>query len=337
MIRVGYLPCTQDPPSGANMTRVINEIMAEAQMAEASGWDGCFISEHHQQADGYLPNPLLMASLVGMRTQRLTVGTSVLLLPLYHPVHVAEDCAMIDLATQGRLILGVGVGYQVPDFATFEVPIAERAARTAEALAILRHCWSGQRFSFSGKHFHYQDTLITPVPLQRPGPPVWMAAWSPAGLQRAARLADGWLADPVQSLPIVKGNAGRYRAAAAEAGRTPFICLMRDAVIANSMAEAEAASAPTMYTHRFYFQYGAYVPDEYLQDVTRPEDLSFAKAAKDRLIVGSAEDCLAQLQRWQAEIEPDYLIIRLRQPGGPTHQKTLEAIRAFGEQVIPKL
>jgi alkanesulfonate monooxygenase SsuD/methylene tetrahydromethanopterin reductase-like flavin-dependent oxidoreductase (luciferase family) len=79
------------------------------------------------------------------------------------------------------------------------------------------------------------------------------------------------------------------------------------------------------------------VPDEYLQDITRPEDLSFAKAAKDRLIVGSANDCLAQLQRWQAEIQPDYLIIRLRQPGGPTHQQTLATIRVFGEQVIPQL
>jgi alkanesulfonate monooxygenase SsuD/methylene tetrahydromethanopterin reductase-like flavin-dependent oxidoreductase (luciferase family) len=107
---VGYLPCTQEPPSGAHMTRVIDELMAEAQLAEASGWDGCFISEHHQQPDGYLPNPLLIAGLVGIRTQRLTVGTSVLLLPLYHPVHVAEDCAVIDLATQGRLVLGVGVG-----------------------------------------------------------------------------------------------------------------------------------------------------------------------------------------------------------------------------------
>jgi alkanesulfonate monooxygenase SsuD/methylene tetrahydromethanopterin reductase-like flavin-dependent oxidoreductase (luciferase family) len=337
MIHVGYLACTQDPPSGANMTRVIDETIAEAQVAEASGWDSCFISEHHQQADGYLPNPLLMAGLIGMRTQRLTVGTSVLLLPLYQPVHVAEDCAVIDLATQGRLILGVGVGYQEPDFAAFEVPIAERATRTEEALAILRHCWSGQRFSFSGTHFHYHDALITPVPFQRPGPPVWMAAASPAGLRRAARLADGWLADPIQSLPIVKSNASRYRAAAVQAGRPPFICLMCDAVIANSMPEAEAASGPTMYMHRFYFQYGAYVPDEYLQDVTRPEELSFAKAAKDRLIVGSADDCLAQLQRWQAEIQPDYLIIRFRQPGGPTHQRTLETIRVFGEQVIPKL
>src|SRR5262249_9853238 len=162
MIRVGYVPCTQDPPSGANMTRVIDEIIAEAQMAEASGWDSCFISEHHQQADGYLPNPLLMVGLIGIRTQRLTVGTSVLVWPLCQPVHVAEDCAVIDLATQGRLILGVGVGYQEPDFAAFEVPITERVTRMEEALAILRHCWSGQCFSFSGTHFHYHDVLITP-------------------------------------------------------------------------------------------------------------------------------------------------------------------------------
>lgn len=120
MLPVGYLPCTQDPPSGANMTRVLDEIVAEAQAAETSGWDGCFITEHHQQEDGYLPNPLLVAGLVGMKTQRIKVGTCVLLLPLHHPVQVAEDCAVIDLATKGRLVLSVGVGYQPHDFAAFE-------------------------------------------------------------------------------------------------------------------------------------------------------------------------------------------------------------------------
>ena len=126
MLRVGYLPCTQDPPSGAHMTRVIDEIIAEAQMAEASGWDGCFISEHHQQADGYLPNPLLMASLVGMRTQRLTVGTSVLLLPLHHPVHVAEDCAVIDLATQGRRAAEEAVARGAQDHAAGSAELVQR-------------------------------------------------------------------------------------------------------------------------------------------------------------------------------------------------------------------
>ena len=319
------------------MARVIDEIVAEAQAVEASGWDGCFITEHHQQADGYLPNPLLMAGLVGMKTRRIKVGTCVLLLPLYHPVHVAEDCAMIDLATQGRLVLSIGVGYQPHDFEAFGVPIAERATRTEEALEILRRSWTGERFSFSGKHFHYADMRVTPAPLQKPGVPVWMAAWTPPGLRRAGRMAEGWIADPVQSLPVIKDFASRYRAAASSAGRKPFICLMRDAVIADSMQQAETQSGPTMYTHRFYFQYGAYMPDDYLKDVKSPQELSFQKCARDRLIVGSPDDCLEQLRRWQEEIRPDYLIIRFRQPGGPPHERALEAIRLFGERVIPRL
>jgi len=337
MLPVGYLPCTQDPPDGRNMARVIDEIMAEAQTAEASGFDGCFITEHHQQQDGYLPNPLLMASLVGMKTARIKVGTCVLLLPLHHPIHVAEDCAVADLATAGRLILSVGVGYQPPDFDIFEVPISERARRTEEALEILRLAWTGQRFSFSGTHFHLRDALVSPAPCQRSGPPIWMAAWTAPGLRRAARMADGWIADPVQSLPVIKGFARRYRSEAEKAGRKPYICLMRDAVIADSLADAEAQSAPTMVTHRFYFSYGAYVADEYLKDIKRAEELTFPIAAKDRLLVGSPADCLEQLQKWKAEIEPDYLIIRLRQPGGPPHEKALEAIRKFGDAVIPNL
>jgi alkanesulfonate monooxygenase SsuD/methylene tetrahydromethanopterin reductase-like flavin-dependent oxidoreductase (luciferase family) len=336
-VKVAYLPCTQDPPRGETIARVIDEIVAEAQAAEASGFDGCFITEHHQQEDGYLPNPLLVAGLVGMKTQRITVGTCVLLLPLHHPVQVAEDCAIIDQATKGRLVLSLGVGYQPHDFAAFGVNLKERAGRTEEGVAIIRRCWQGERFSFSGKHFHFQDTLITPRPYQRPGPPIWLAAWTPVGLARAGRIANGWITDPVQCLPVIKEYATRYRTAAEKHGVKPFICLMRDAVIARNRKEAEAESGPTLYTHRFYFRYGAYVPDEYLKDVKQAEDLTFAKVAKDRLVAGSPQECLEQLQHWQEEIRPDYLIIRFRQPGGPAHSKALEAIRLLGEKVLPHL
>ncbi len=336
-MEVGYLPCTQDPPQGENIARVMNEIVAEAQAAEANGFDGCFITEHHQQDDGYLPNPLLVAGLVGMKTQRIKVGTCVLLLPLHHPVHVAEDCAIIDQATQGRLVLSLGVGYQPHDFDAFGVNIKERAGRTEEGVDIIRRCWQGERFSFSGKHFRFQDTLITPHPYQRPGPPIWMASWTPVGLARAGRIADGWIADPVQCLPVIKDYATRYRAEAEKHGKKPFICLMRDAVMAGSRKEAEAESGPTLYTHRFYFRHGAYVPDEYLKDVKQAEDLTFDKIAQDRLVAGSPEECLEQLKHWQEEIRPDYLIIRFRQPGGPPHAKALEAIRLLGEKVLPHL
>jgi alkanesulfonate monooxygenase SsuD/methylene tetrahydromethanopterin reductase-like flavin-dependent oxidoreductase (luciferase family) len=112
---------------------------------------------------------------------------------------------------------------------------------------------------------------------------------------------------------------------------------MRDAIVAPSFAAAEAVSGPTMVTHRFYFENNSYLPDEYLKDVKRAEELTFAKAAKDRLIVGSPDECLEQLQMWREVIKPDYLIVRFRQPGGPSHQETLESIRVFGERVIPRL
>ena len=103
------------------------KLLPKPRPRRASGWDGCFLTEHHQQEDGYLPNPLLLAGLVGMKTERIKVGTCVLLMPLHHPVHVAEDCAVIDQATKGRLVLSLGVGYQQHDFDAFEIPITERA------------------------------------------------------------------------------------------------------------------------------------------------------------------------------------------------------------------
>jgi probable F420-dependent oxidoreductase len=337
MMRVGYLPCSQDPPAGRNMARVIDEIIAEAQAAEASGWDGCYITEHHQQPDGYIPNPLLMAGLIGARTKRIRVGTCVLLLPLHHPVQVAEDCAIVDLATKGRLTLSVGVGYQAADFDAFGVPISERGTRTDEGVEILRRAFSGKPFSFEGKHFNLKDVIVSPAPHQPNGPPIWIAAWTPAGLRRAGRLADGWIADPIQSLPVVKDFTARYREAATKSGRKPFVCLMRDAVIASDMRAAERESAPTMVTHRFYFEHGAYVPDKYIEGIKSADQLNFSTLTKDRLVVGSAGDCLEQLQMWKEEIRPDYLIIRFRQPGGPPHESALQMIKQFGDSVISKL
>jgi alkanesulfonate monooxygenase SsuD/methylene tetrahydromethanopterin reductase-like flavin-dependent oxidoreductase (luciferase family) len=336
-MKVGYFPCTQDPPKGKNIGRILHEVVAEAQAAEEAGFDGCFVSEHHQQEDGYLPNPLLMAGLIGMKTSRIRVGTCVLLLPLYHPVHVAEDCAVIDQATKGRLVLSVGVGYQPQDFAAFGIQAKERVVRTEEGVAIIRKCWRRERFSFSGKVFRIDDALITPEPYQKPGPPIWFAAWTARGLDRTARLADGWITDPIQSLPIIKGYADRYREAAAKYGKKPFVCLMRDAVIARSREAAEAEAGPTLYTHRFYFRYGAYREDEYLKDVKTEEELTFEKIAEDRLLVGTPEEWLDQIKRWQEEIHPDYLILRLRQPGGPPHERVIEALRLLGEKVIPRL
>jgi alkanesulfonate monooxygenase SsuD/methylene tetrahydromethanopterin reductase-like flavin-dependent oxidoreductase (luciferase family) len=337
MLKVSYFACTQDPPHGQNIGRLIHETVAEVQVAEKSGFDSCLFSEHHQQADGYIPNPLLLAGLVGMKTEKIRVGTCVSLLPLQHPVHIAEDCAIIDQATGGRMILSVGVGYQKVDFDLFGASIEERARRTEEGIDIIKKAWTEERFSFQGKHFQLQDVSITPKPAQRPRPPIWMAAWTDVGLRRTARMADGWLTDPLQSLSVIKRFTDLYRAECEKRRVKPFIALMRDVWVADSMEKAKQESGPLMYTHRFYFRNKAYVEDECLKGITSEEQWTFERAQKDRFISGSPEHCREQLQMWQKEIRADYLILRMRHPGGPDHKRVVEAIRMFGDKVLPHL
>src|SRR5262245_9574784 len=130
-----------NPPRGEHLDRAIDEVIAEAQLAEARGFDACFFGEHHQDPDGFLPSPLIVATAVAARTSRLRIGTSVILLPLHHPVRVAEDVVTLDLVSKGRVTVGVGIGYQPADFRAFAVPMEERVARFEEGLEILRKCW----------------------------------------------------------------------------------------------------------------------------------------------------------------------------------------------------
>lgn len=337
MLPVGYFPCTQDPPDGRNIARVIDELVEQAELCEAVGFDGFYFTEHHQQEDGYLPAPVLMAGLIGMRTQRIKVGTCVLLAPLYHPIRLAEDIAVVDQATKGRMVAALGIGYQPPDFDAFGVPLKQRARRTEEAVEILRQAWTGEPFSYDSRYHTIDNVRVTPPAYQQPGPPIWLAGWVPAGLERAGRMGDGWIADPIQSLDVIKDYADQYRAEARKHGRKPFIVLMRDCVIGESWEACVAKSEPTMITHRWYFHYDAYVRDKHVQDLKSPEELTFDIAAKERLIAGSPEQCLEQLQMWKEVVQPDYVMLRMRQPGGPPQPEALADIRMFGEKVIPNL
>src|SRR3990170_5010778 len=107
---------------------LFEEVCAEAQLAEEVGFGSCMIAEHHQSLGGHFPSPLVWAAGIAARTTRIKIGPSVLLLPLYHPVHVAEDAAMVDIISGGRLILGLGIGYQDVDYAAFGMLPRERVS-----------------------------------------------------------------------------------------------------------------------------------------------------------------------------------------------------------------
>src|SRR4026209_229234 len=131
-MKFGLYSSIANPPMGEHLDRSIDEVIAEAQLAEASGFDSCFFGEHHQDHDGFLPSPLIVATAVTARTTRLPVGTSAILLPLPHPVRVVADVLTLDLVSKGRVILGVGIGYQLADFRAFSVPMEDGAGRFEE-------------------------------------------------------------------------------------------------------------------------------------------------------------------------------------------------------------
>ena len=333
-MKFGLYSSIANPPRGEHLDRAIDETIAEAQLAESCGFDSCFFGEHHQDRDGFLPSPLIVATAVAAHTRTLNVGTSVILLPLHHPVHVAEDAITLDLVSKGRVIVGVGIGYQPADFRAFGIPMEDRLGRFEESIEILRRCWSGERFSFHGKHFTLDDVQVTPRPFQRPSPPLWIGASVTAAARRAGRVADGFVGTPSTGLGNATKLIDEYRAAARDAGRPARVVQMRDAWVAPTRAEAEAVYGPeVLAAYRYYWE------NRLSEFKSIPADAPFTleTLAPDRLVIGDPETCVREFQRWRDATGADYFLLRLRHAhsGGPPHSKILEAIRLFGDRVLP--
>src|SRR2546422_1780855 len=212
MIQFGVMANTHPAP-GTDLTRMVDEVIAEAQQAERCGFDSFFLTEHHQEPSGYFPSPLPLAAAIAARTSRIRIGTGIAILPLYHPTRLAEDCAVVDIISKGRLILGVGQGYQEGDFAAFGLQVSDRVSLFEEGIEILRRAWTEEKVYFVGKRHTLQNIMVTPKPVQKPHPPIWVAALGDEPMKRAGRLGDALLADSFQLPERLKRRGAPYRAA----------------------------------------------------------------------------------------------------------------------------
>ena len=333
-MKFGIYSSIADPPAGENLALRVEEVVAEARLAESVGFDSCFFGEHHQDRDGFLPSPLIVSAAVAAQTTTLILGTSVILLPLHHPVKMAEDVITLDIVSRGRFILGVGLGYQPVDFRTFEIPIEQRVSRFEEEIEIIRQCWDGSTFSFSGEHFNLEDITIRPRPYSDPSPPLWIGASRAPGARRAGRIADGFVAGPSTDLPGTIALTDAYYKAAEEAGREPALCLMRDAWVAPTRAEAERVYGPEVIdAYKYYWRNGLNEFRHYANE----SDINMDNMATDRLIIGEPQQVVDDFHRWKEATGADYFLLRLRHAhsGGPPHERIMEAIQLFGEEVIP--
>ena len=164
-----------------------DDLIEQIELAEELGYDEIWLTEHHFVDDGYLPSWIPVVGAMAARTQNVRFSSDISILPLYQPVRLAEDLAVLDNLSGGRVEIGVGLGYVPQDFAGYGLPVAQRVSRTDEGLEILTRCFSGERFSFKGKRYQAEDVIIKPDYVQPGGPPLWVAASSRAGALRAVR------------------------------------------------------------------------------------------------------------------------------------------------------
>lgn len=320
----------------ASLDVLLDELRAEVRAADEAGFDTFFFPEFHQAQGGALISPLLLGAALAEGTHRIRVGQAVTATPLHHPVRLAEDMLMLQYLTRGRALLGVGIAHQVPDFRLYGIDRGVRAELLDEQLEILRACWSGQPFDYPGRHFQLSGQ-VTPAPYEGRAPEVWMGAHGEAGLRRAGRYADVWISDPQRDVATIGRLSATYSEAARREHRTPRIALFREGWIGDSRVQCAREWAPhVLAVHRLYYNVGTYLPrfEPWVEEVKDRRDFRLERLAPGRFLFGSAEDILAEVEEWRELTGCEYIALRMRHPGGPSHEATLEAIARFGAEVI---
>ena len=187
----------------------------QGERAESLGLDSFWLPEFHFDEGVPLPQPLLPLAAVAARTRRLRIGTGSYLLPIRHPLQIAEEVAVLDRLSAGRVILGVGRGYRAGLFDAFEVAASEKRSRFERALDAMVAAWAGEPV---GREDESRTVRLVPRPVQDPHPPIWIAAFGPRALEQAGRLGLPYFASPIESMEALGRNFARFREAWAEAG-----------------------------------------------------------------------------------------------------------------------
>jgi len=174
-------------PSARSSQEIFGRGVEMAQAAESLGFRNVWLAEHHFSTYGYLSRPVQLATYIAARTKTLRVGTAVIVVPLHHPLVIAEEIATLDLLAGGRADIGLGRGYQYYEFERFGLELSSSRDRWEEAVDVLMLAFEGKPFSYDGKFFKIPETTIFPQPLQQPRPPIWITAQSPDSVEAAVR------------------------------------------------------------------------------------------------------------------------------------------------------
>jgi len=331
-VKFGISVMPQHPRTDPPLLR-FRQCVQQTILARDAGFDA-IASGHHYLSPPYqaLQNIPLLCRLAA-DSGEMTLITGIILLPLLNPVQVAEEIATLDVICGGRLIFGVGLGYREAEFEAFGVNPREKVGRMIEALELIKRLWTEDNVTFEGKFFRVHDATCTIRPVQKPYPPIWIAANADVSVARSGRLGYPWFVNPHAALPTIERQWNLYKEALAKAGH-PLPAVrptVQELHVAPTREEAIAVARPFLEA-----KYSAYA--EWGQDKVLPGQesfrVSFEELARDRFILGNPEDVIEQLERRVERLQCNFFIFRLGWPGMENY-KQLKVIELMGERVLP--
>lgn len=310
---------------GRSHKQLLNEVLEQSVLADELGYDSVWFAEHHFSEYGILTTPQMLLTVVAERTKNIRLGVSIVTLPFKNPLQVAEDYALLDVLSDGRLNLGLGSGYIPHEFAGYNVDPANKAFVFNDALAVIEKAWTGERFSHDGEYFQFKDVKLEVLPEQEEVP-LWIGALSHKGSQFVAKMGYNIMGVPyvasssIEELgEIIANYKETYRQAGHDESKLN-IPLALHAYIAETREQAENDAREYINRYLDTRQYGR---------SAKFEDLE----AREQLLVGTPDDVIARLKKYE-EIGCDHIML-LMNGGGMPHEKVMKSIELTAKEVMP--
>jgi natural product biosynthesis luciferase-like monooxygenase protein len=333
-------------PEVKTVPQYFADFLSLTQRAEELGFESVWISEHHfTRYGGILPRPQVLLAAMSERTKKIRLGTAVSLVPFDNPIRAAEDFALIDVLSGGRLDLGVGRGLFAFEYDGIGVSQDESRSRLEEGVEVILKAWQEERLTFAGQFTNVSDLAILPRPVQKPHPPLYAAALSPESLEWAIRKGHNILQVPyVTPIEVTKNRITEYRNKLPHYGHNStdkeVVVLFHTYVGETAKKAREEAEKPLMnYVHLVTELFPTTVKSEqyraYAQMAPVLKTLSFDVLYNEhRTVIGDPDQVIEKIEFMERELGLDQFIYFLNW-GGMDHQQTLRSMERFSKYVLP--
>lgn len=331
-LKFGLAIMNDFPPDVVPADRIA-AMREQVRAARDAGISSIWVLQHYL---GNMPTlqPVPILSALAQEAGDMTLGTNMFILPLHHPVQVAEDFATLDHITGGRVIAGFGMGYRENEFASFGIPLEERVTRFEESVTLIRQLWSGERVTFEGQHYSVKDQHISLKPVQEGGPQIWIGAGPhKKGAQRAARLGDAWIVPPHASPEKLKVVLGHYKEERERLGRGPSELVVRRELLLDPAPE-RARELGLRYRGaltRKYAEFNAPEKGENYRHLTTEQ--AAVEVADASYLFTNPEGAVQALKQLE-EQGLTYIVLRAQWYDTPQEQ-VLRTLELFKNEVLP--